>query len=76
MPDTIPPDQPAESFLAVKAVAERYAVCVATVWDWAKTAPGFPKPVRLSPGCTRWRLSDLQSWEQARTCPRPRRGGR
>jgi hypothetical protein len=29
-------------------------------------APPFPQPVKISPGCTRWRLSDLEAYEAAR----------
>ncbi|MGY6696056.1 MAG: helix-turn-helix transcriptional regulator [Roseinatronobacter sp.] len=35
-------------------------------WRWAKTDPAFPKPVNLTPGCTRWRLSEIIEWEQAK----------
>ena len=28
----------------------------------------IPEPVRLSPGCVRWRLSELQDWAEA-DCP-------
>ncbi len=28
-----------------------------------KADPNFPKPVKLSPGCTRWRLADVLEWE-------------
>jgi prophage regulatory protein len=30
-----------------------------------KKDSSFPKPVKLSPGCTRWRLSELEAWETA-----------
>ena len=54
------------SFLPVKIVAERYGVSVETVWRWSRADQGFPKPVSLSPGCTRWRLADLEDWEAAK----------
>lgn len=32
-------------------------------WPWKLTAAGkFPKPLKLSTRCTRWRLSDVQAW--------------
>lgn len=34
-----------------------------------KANPTFPKPVRLSPGCTRWRISDIEAWESAKAKP-------
>jgi predicted DNA-binding transcriptional regulator AlpA len=34
---------------------------------WRLTREGkFPQPVRLSPGTTAWRLSDIEAWEAAR----------
>jgi len=37
-------------------VASRYGVSRATVWRW--TAEGrIPKPEKLAPGTTRWRLA-------------------
>ena len=50
------------NFIPVDAVAQRYGVSRATVWRWAQHDK-FPKPVKLSPGCTRWKLSDVEAWE-------------
>jgi len=52
-------------FLSVKQVAARYGICRTTIWRWTRDR-GFPAPVRLSPGATRWRLSDVQAWEAGR----------
>jgi len=39
-------------------LAEIYSVSRATIWRW--TAAGrLPLPVKLSPGCTRWKLADF-----------------
>lgn len=51
-------------YLADYAVARRYDVHRSTPWRWLRSDPSFPKPVSLSPGCTRWRLQDLVAWEQ------------
>ncbi|WP_379862581.1 helix-turn-helix transcriptional regulator [Mameliella alba] len=32
-----------------------------------KSDPTFPKPVTLTPGCTRWKLADLEAWEAAKS---------
>lgn len=48
-------------------VAERYGVSRATPWRWLKTDSTFPKPVPLSPGCSRWRLKDLEAWERSKS---------
>lgn len=47
-------------------IAARYSVHRMTPWRWAKSDPTFPKPVRLSPGCTRWKLSEIEAWESQR----------
>lgn len=28
--------------------------------------PTFPRPIKLTPGCTRWRLSEIEAWEQSK----------
>ena len=45
-------------------VAARFGITRTTVWRWVKSDPSFPRPVSLSPGCTRWRLSEIEAWEQ------------
>lgn len=54
--------QNAAVYLTDTAIAARYAVSRATPWRWSKEG-NFPPPVKLSPGCTRWRLSDVEAWE-------------
>jgi len=49
-------------FISDKQAAERYSVNRTTVWRWLSLGV-FPLPVKLSPGCTRWRLADLEKWE-------------
>lgn len=49
-------------FLSDNQTGERYGVGRCTIWRWVNEV-GFPAPVKLSPGCTRWRLSDLEAWE-------------
>jgi predicted DNA-binding transcriptional regulator AlpA len=44
------------------ALAERFQVSRATIWRWAQTKR-FPDPIKLSAGCTRWRLVDVEEWE-------------
>lgn len=59
------PHESRQAFLSDRQVAERYAVSRQTPWGWMKKDLSFPKPVSLSPGCTRWRLADLEAWEAA-----------
>lgn len=45
-------------YLNVVQVAQRYGVSTDTVWRWARE-DDLPRPVRIGPNVTRWRLSDL-----------------
>lgn len=56
----------AEAYLTDVDLANRYGIHRSTPWRWARTDPKFPKPVVLSPGCTRWKLSDIARWEKFR----------
>ncbi|MFD1208661.1 helix-turn-helix transcriptional regulator [Modicisalibacter tunisiensis] len=56
----------ARTFLTAKQVAARYDVGVATIWRWSRDRDDFPKPKKLGDNCTRWRLSDLEHWEDER----------
>jgi len=57
-------DDTRETFLSDKQISTRYNVGRASVWRWAQDKNNtFPKPCRLSPGCTRWKLSSLEKWE-------------
>lgn len=52
-----------QKYLTVKDVAERFGVSTPTIWHWLK-AGQLPKPVKISAGCTRWKMSDLLNWEE------------
>lgn len=54
-----------ENYQSVKQIADRYGNHSATIWRWVKIGE-FPQPVKLSPGCTRWRLSDVLTWEASK----------
>lgn len=58
----------ADSFLSDIQIAARYGVHRATVWRWTHSDPEFPQPVKLSPQCTRWKLSKIEAWETRRSC--------
>jgi prophage regulatory protein len=53
-------------YLSDSQVAKRYGVSRQTVWRWANSDNTLPKPIKLSPGCTRWNLRDLENWEAAK----------
>ncbi len=54
---------PEERYLSDNQVAKRFGVARPTIWRWVKTNPGFPQPLQVSPGTTRWQLSDLIAFE-------------
>lgn len=54
-------------YLSDIQLAERLALHRTTIWRRARTEPGFPKPVRLSPSCARWRRADVEAWEASLT---------
>jgi len=54
----------ANIYLSDKTIASRYEVGRATVWRWVQEAK-FPAPIKLSAGCTRWKLSDIEAWENS-----------
>ncbi len=47
-----------DKYLTDKDLSGRYAVSRATIWRWVKEGR-IPSPHKLSPGCTRWRLSEV-----------------
>lgn len=55
-----------QKYIPDTAVAERYGISRVTVWRWV-AAGRLPKPVRLSPGCTRWSLAELEAAEAVHT---------
>lgn len=55
----------AQTYLTDRDLARRFAVARPTIWRWTHEGT-FPAPVRLTPGCTRWKLSDVQQWEAQR----------
>ena len=55
-----------ETYISVNQLAARYGTHRATIWRWAQNG-NFPIPVKLGPGCTRWRSSDVEKWEAQRT---------
>ncbi|AGI66818.1 putative DNA-binding protein [Octadecabacter antarcticus 307] len=50
------------TFLSVNQLAERLSVSKDSIYRWKREGT-FPSAVSLSPGTTRWRLSDIVEWE-------------
>lgn len=51
------------TYLTDRHLGARYNVHHLTPRRWVRDDPTFPKSIRLSPGCTRWKLSDIEAWE-------------
>jgi prophage regulatory protein len=54
-----------KEYIQDKILADRYGVNRSTVWTWVRKGI-FPEPVKLTPGCTRWRWEDVARWESQR----------
>ena len=52
-----------EQYLSDRQVAARFDITKATVWRWHDKNPNFPRRIKLSPGASRWKLSDLVLFE-------------
>ncbi|UYG01760.1 AlpA family phage regulatory protein [Halomonas sp. LR3S48] len=53
------------TYVDVKFLRDRYQTSVPTLWRWAREGK-MPKPIKIGPNCTRWRLADLEAWEATR----------
>ena len=56
----------AEIYMTDRQIGARYNVHHLTPRRWLKDDPTFPRPIKLTPGCTRWRLSEIEVWEAQR----------
>jgi prophage regulatory protein len=56
-------ENPDNLFLTVGQVADRYGVSTDSIWRWKRDG-AFPKPFRVGPNCTRWRVSDLIDYDR------------
>ncbi len=53
------------TYLSDTDLAARFGVVRQTIWRWVADGR-FPKPIKLSTGCTRWRGEDVEAWEASR----------
>ncbi|MCY4178537.1 MAG: AlpA family phage regulatory protein [Endozoicomonadaceae bacterium] len=51
-------------YLLVKDVKSRYNLSISTLYNWISKGL-FPRPVKIGPRAVRWKLSDLEEWEQS-----------
>ena len=55
-----------DTFLKDIDVAVRFGIQRPTVWRWHRERPDFPRVIKLTPGCSRWKLSEIEAWEKSR----------
>jgi prophage regulatory protein len=53
-----------QQFVSDTQLAEIFGVSRATIWRWSAEEK-LPQPVKLSPGCTRWRLANIKQLQGA-----------
>lgn len=53
---------PNAALISIKALAAVNGQGVSTLWRHCKQDPDFPKPIRLSPGCTRFNVGDIRAY--------------
>ncbi len=54
------------TYLTDRQLGARWGVHHLTIRRWQRTDPEFPRPVKLTPGCTRWKLSEIEAWEASK----------
>lgn len=47
-------------------IAARLGVSRATIWRWSKEG-SFPAPIKLGSACTRWKMCEIEKWENSRS---------
>ncbi|MBC3862174.1 AlpA family phage regulatory protein [Undibacterium jejuense] len=52
--------------IKVGQVAEILGIGTSTVWKYSKQNAGFPQPLSISARNTRWRLSDVEKFVDAK----------
>jgi len=52
-------------YVSANQLAQRWGVHPVTVWRWTADHK-IPLPTKLSRGCTRWVLSQIEDWEASR----------
>lgn len=55
-----------EIYLSDRDFGKRWGVHHLTPRRLAKNDPNFPQPIKLTPGCSRWKLSEIEAWEAAK----------
>ena len=54
----------AQEYLSDFEVAALFGVSRPTIWRWILTNPGFPSPKKISPGTSKWKLSEIRDFQK------------
>jgi prophage regulatory protein len=60
------PIKPAQIMASDSQLAERLGVTRETIRKWHREDPTFPRSRKLSPGCTRWMIAEVDAWVAGR----------
>lgn len=53
-------------YLRLPTLCERLGISKSTVWRWSGDPDNaFPKPIKLGPGTTVWKVEEIEEWEAA-----------
>jgi prophage regulatory protein len=55
-----------ETYLTDRQLGIRFGVHHLSIRRWERTDPTFPRSIKLTPGCCRWRLADIEAWEASK----------
>lgn len=58
-------NKPDKQYVSIKFLMDRYGVVRETIYKFMKEY-NFPKQVKLTPGSSRWLLSEVEAWEAER----------
>ncbi|MFK0572915.1 helix-turn-helix transcriptional regulator [Endozoicomonas sp.] len=61
----MPIDKKTHILLSRSEVLDRYGIGNTTLYRWLSDGR-FVEPIRFGPRCIRWKLQDLEAWEQQR----------
>lgn len=53
------------TYIDAKRLCDRYQISPPTLWRWAREGK-MPKPIKIGPNCTRWKLEEIEKWEAKR----------
>ena len=69
---------PDAAMISIKALAAVVDKGVSTVWRNCQQDPDFPRPIRLGPGCTRFKVGAIRAYLalKANTSSKPKRAKR